>query len=55
MSPGTEIVEKSDVLDVELLGKHGGVYSPGKIRGADAIVDDGTGNAKTCGANFFVA
>ena len=55
MSPGAEIVEKSDVLDVELLGKHGGVYSPGKIRGADAIVDDGTGNAKTGGADFFVA
>ena len=31
MSPGAEIVEKSDVLDVELLGKHGGVYVAGGI------------------------
>src|SRR5437660_1094881 len=44
----------NDVLDVELLGKDCGIDGPGKIGGADAIVDDRTGNTKTSGANFFV-
>jgi hypothetical protein len=54
MAPGAEVVEQNDVLDVEFLGKDGGVDGPGKIGGADAIVDDRAGDAETGGANFFV-
>ena len=54
VSPGAEVVEKNDVFDVEFLGKDGGVNGPGQIGGADAIVDDGAGDAEACSANFFV-
>jgi hypothetical protein len=55
VAPSAEIVEKHDVLDVEFLGEDRGIDGPGKIGGADAIVDDRAGDAKTGGTNFFIA
>ena len=54
VAPGSEIVEKNDVFDVQFLRKDGGVNGPGKIGGADAIVDDRAGDAETSRADFFV-
>ena len=54
VSPCAEIVEKNDVFDVQFLRKDGGFNGPGKIGGADAIVDDRAGDAETSRADFFV-
>ncbi len=54
VSPGAEIVEKNDVFDGEFLRKNRGVHGPGKIGGADAIVDDRAGDAEACCTDFFV-
>jgi len=53
VSPGTEVVEQNDVRNVQLLRKDGSVDRPGKIRRANAIVDDGARDAESSGENFF--
>jgi hypothetical protein len=55
VAPCAEVIQKNDVFDVEFLGKHGGIDGPGKIGGADPIVNDRTSDAETSGADFFVA
>ena len=54
VSPGAEVVEENYVFDGQFLGEDGSVNSPGKIGGTDTIVDDGTGDAKACCADFFI-
>ena len=53
VSPRAEVVEQNNVRNVQLLRKDGSVDGPGKIRGADAIVDDRAGDAESSGEDFF--
>ncbi len=53
VTPSAEVVEQNDVLNIQFLGKDGGINHPGKIGGADAIVNDRAGDTEARGFDFF--
>ena len=55
MASCAKIVHQDNVFEVQFAGEDSGVHGPGKIGGADAIVDDWTGDSETRSANFFFA
>lgn len=48
---GTEVIHEDDLRHIELSSESASVDGPRKIGGANAIIDDGSGDAKTCSAN----
>src|SRR5580700_8721495 len=49
-----EVVQEYYVLDMKFLSEFGGIHDPGEIGGADAVVDDRTGDPKTSGAHALL-
>lgn len=55
VAPSAKVIQKNNVRNIQLFDERFGFDDPGKIRGADAAIDDRTGNAESCGFNAFPA
>src|SRR5260370_15337671 len=55
VAPTPEVIQKNNVLNVQLLDEVAGLHDPRKICRPHPAVDDRSGNAKPCGGNGFAS